>query len=70
MVCTIITKIDGTQHINIGLLNIQRKGIRGQSSEERPGLSPLPLLMRTHLEIPTHPGVGGDTQGDDITLNG
>lgn len=23
---TIITKIDGTQHIKIGLLNIQRKG--------------------------------------------
>lgn len=28
VVCTVITKIDGTQHINIGFLNIQRKGKR------------------------------------------
>lgn len=28
VVCTIITKMDGTQHINIGFLNIQRKAKR------------------------------------------
>jgi hypothetical protein len=30
--CTIITKIDGTQNINIGFLNIQRKGKREETN--------------------------------------
>ena len=33
VVRTIITKIDGTQHINIGLLNIQRKGGREEKKK-------------------------------------
>ena len=48
MVCTIITKIDGTQHINIGLLNIQRKGGREEKKVNVLAVT-VPLLTRHYI---------------------
>ena len=48
MVRTIITKIDGTQHINIGLLNIQRKGGREEKKVNVLAVT-VPLLIRHYI---------------------
>lgn len=48
MVRTIITKIDGTQHINIGLLNIQRKGGREEKKVNVLAVT-VPLLTRHYI---------------------
>lgn len=48
MVRTIITKIDGTQHINIGLSNIQRKGGREEKKVNVLAVT-VPLLIRHYI---------------------
>lgn len=48
MVCTIITKMDGTQHINIGFLNIQRKGKREEKKANVLAVT-VPLLTRHYI---------------------
>lgn len=46
---TIITRIDGTQHIKIGLLNIQRK--RGKEEKKKVNVLAVtvPLLTRHYI---------------------
>ena len=48
VVCTIITKIDGTQRINIGFLNIQRKGKKGRKKVNVLAVT-VPLLTRHYI---------------------